>query len=164
MPRAASWARSRDVNGVRDGGAAIGGPAALAALVASLALPASGAQSMHIPFTAFTLPNGLQVLVHEDHSLPIVTVNTWYHVGSGDEHVGRTGFAHLFEHIMFMGSEHVPVGACAQLLESAGAKNNGSTTEDRTNYYETLPSNALALALWLDSDRMGLLLPRMDLA
>jgi zinc protease len=78
--------------------------------------------------------------------------------------VGRTGFAHLFEHIMFMGSQHVPVGAFDQMLEAAGADNNGSTTEDRTNYYETLPSNALALALWLDADRMGFLLPTMDLA
>jgi zinc protease len=85
-------------------------------------------------------------------------------VGSSDEHPGRTGFAHLFEHIMFMGSEHVPVGAFDQWLESAGATNNGSTTEDRTNYWETMPSNALPLALWLDADRMGFLLPTMDTA
>jgi zinc protease len=117
-----------------------------------------------IQFEKYTLPNGLEVILHEDHSTPIVAVDTWYHVGSGDEQVGRTGFAHLFEHIMFMGSEHVPVGSFDQLLESAGANNNGSTTEDRTNYYETLPSNALPLALWLDSDRMGYLLPTMDLA
>ncbi|MFL5552128.1 MAG: M16 family metallopeptidase [Gemmatimonadaceae bacterium] len=117
-----------------------------------------------IQFERYTLPNGLEVILHEDHSTPIVAVDTWYHVGSGDEQVGRTGFAHLFEHIMFMGSEHVAVGAFDQLLESAGANNNGSTTEDRTNYYETLPSNALALALWLDADRMGFLLPTMDLA
>jgi zinc protease len=117
-----------------------------------------------IQFEKYTLPNGLEVILHEDHSTPIVAVDTWYHVGSGDEQVGRTGFAHLFEHIMFMGSQHVPVGAFDQLLESAGANNNGSTTEDRTNYYETLPSNALPLALWLDSDRMGFLLPTMDLA
>jgi zinc protease len=116
-----------------------------------------------IQFEKYTLPNGLEVILHEDHSTPIVAVDTWYHVGSGDEQVGRTGFAHLFEHIMFMGSQHVPVGAFDQLLESAGANNNGSTTEDRTNYYETLPSNALPLALWLDSDRMGYLLPTMDL-
>ena len=103
------------------------------------------------------------MILHEDHSTPIVAVDTWYHVGSGDEQVGRTGFAHLFEHIMFMGSQNVPVGAFDQLLEAAGANNNGSTTEDRTNYYETLPSNALALALWLDADRMGFLLPTMDL-
>jgi zinc protease len=117
-----------------------------------------------IQFEKYTLPNGLEVILHEDHSTPIVAVDTWYHVGSGDEQVGRTGFAHLFEHIMFMGSQHVPVGTFDQLLESAGGNNNGSTTEDRTNYYETLPSNALALALWLDSDRMGFLLPTMDLA
>lgn len=117
-----------------------------------------------IPFEKYKLPNGLEVILHEDHSTPIIAVDTWYHVGSGDEQVGRTGFAHLFEHIMFMGSQHVPVGAFDQLLESAGANNNGSTTEDRTNYYEILPSNALQLALWLDADRMGFLLPTMDLA
>jgi zinc protease len=117
-----------------------------------------------IQFEKYKLPNGLEVILHEDHSTPIVAVDTWYHVGSGDEQLGRTGFAHLFEHIMFMGSQHVPVGAFDQMLEAAGANNNGSTTEDRTNYYETLPSNALALALWLDSDRMGFLLPTMDLA
>jgi zinc protease len=117
-----------------------------------------------IQFEKYTLANGLEVILHEDHSTPIVAVDTWYHVGSGDEQVGRTGFAHLFEHIMFMGSQHVAVGAFDQLLESAGANNNGSTTEDRTNYYETFPSNALPLALWLDSDRMGYLLPTMDLA
>ena len=121
-------------------------------------------QTPKIKFEKYTLPNGLEVILHEDHSTPIVAVDTWYHVGSGDEQVGRTGFAHLFEHIMFMGSQHVPVGAFDQMLEAAGADNNGSTTEDRTNYYETLPSNALPLALWLDSDRMGFLLPTMDLA
>src|SRR5919112_2893816 len=112
----------------------------------------------------YTLPNGLQVILHEDHSTPVVAVNTWYHVGSGDEKPGRTGFAHLFEHIMFMGSEHVPTGRFDQLLEAAGANNNGSTTEDRTNYYETMPANALPLALWLDADRMGFLLPPLDQA
>lgn len=116
-----------------------------------------------IAFEKYTLPNGLEVILHEDHSTPIVAVNTWYHVGSGDEKPGRTGFAHLFEHIMFMGSEHVPVGVFDKELEAAGGDNNGSTTEDRTNYYEVVPSNALPLALWLDSDRMGFLLPTMDL-
>ncbi len=116
-----------------------------------------------ISFEKYTLPNGLQVILHEDHSTPIVAVNTWYLVGSGDEQPGRTGFAHLFEHIMFMGSQNVPVGMFDQWLEAAGADNNGSTTEDRTNYYEVLPSNALELALWLDADRMGWLLPTMDL-
>lgn len=115
-----------------------------------------------IAFERYTLPNGLTVLLHEDHSTPVVAVDTWYHVGSGDEQRGRTGFAHLFEHIMFMGSQNVPVGAFDQLLEAAGADNNGSTTQDRTNYYETVPANALPLALWLDADRMGFLLPTMD--
>jgi zinc protease len=134
-------------------------------MLGGTALSAVGAQATpRIQFQKYTLPNGLEVILHEDHSTPIVAVDTWYHVGSGDEQVGRTGFAHLFEHIMFMGSQHVPVGAFDQMLEAAGADNNGSTTEDRTNYYETLPSNALALALWLDADRMGFLLPTMDLA
>src|SRR5216117_2816801 len=119
------------------------------------------AQSLRVPYETFTLPNGLQVIVHEDHSVPLVAVNIWYHVGSSDEQPGRTGFAHLFEHIMFMGSQHVPTGDFDKLLEAAGADNNGSTTEDRTNYYEDGPSNALSLMLWLDSDRMGFLLPEM---
>jgi zinc protease len=134
-------------------------------ILGTLAGPRADAQATpRIQFEKYQLPNGLEVILHEDHSTPIIAVDTWYHVGSGDEQVGRTGFAHLFEHIMFMGSQHVPVGTFDQLLESAGANNNGSTTEDRTNYYEVLPSNALALALWLDSDRMGFLLPTMDLA
>ncbi|MGQ0561936.1 MAG: M16 family metallopeptidase [Gemmatimonadota bacterium] len=125
--------------------------------------PALSAQSIpKLQFEKYTLPNGLEVILHEDHSVPLVSVNTWYKVGSGDEDVGRTGFAHLFEHIMFMGSEHVPAGMFDVWLESAGANNNGSTTEDRTNYYEDMPSNALSLALWLDADRMGWLLPAMD--
>src|SRR5207253_7564550 len=119
------------------------------------------AQALHVPYQTFTLPNGLQVLLHEDHSVPLVTVNIWYHVGSADEKPGRTGFAHLFEHIMFMGSQHVPTGEFDKLLEAAGGDNNGSTTEDRTNYYEDAPSNALPLMLWLDSDRMGFLLPEI---
>jgi len=131
----------------------------------AMGVPArSEAQSVpKINYEKYTLPNGLEVILHEDHSTPIVAVNTWYHVGSGDEKPGRTGFAHLFEHIMFMGSEHVPVGVFDKELEAAGGDNNGSTTEDRTNYYEVVPSNALPLALWLDSDRMGFLLPTMDL-
>ncbi len=117
-----------------------------------------------IKFEKYTLPNGLEVILHEDHSTPVVSVNTWFKVGSGDEKPGRTGFAHLFEHIMFMGSQNVAVGAFDNLLEAAGATNNGSTSEDRTNYWENLPSNALELALWLDADRMGFLLPTMDKA
>lgn len=137
----------------------------ISALIATTTATTAGAQAIpKIKFEKYTLPNGLEVILHEDHSTPIVTVNTWYKVGSGDEKVGRTGFAHVFEHIMFMGSEHVPVGMFDKELEAAGADNNGSTTEDRTNYYENLPSNTLPLALWLDSDRMGFLLPTMDKA
>ena len=124
-------------------------------------LAAQAAQPLRVPYETFTLPNGLQVIVHEDHSVPVVSVNIWYHVGSGDERVGRTGFAHLFEHIMFMGSQHVPTGDFDKLLEAAGADNNGSTTEDRTNYFEDAPANALPLMLWLDSDRMGFLVPEI---
>jgi len=102
------------------------------------------------------------VILHEDHSTPVISVNTWYHVGSADEKPGRTGFAHLFEHLMFMGSQHVVNGVFDKELEAAGGNNNASTAEDRTNYYEDIPSNALPLALWLDSDRMGFLLPTMD--
>ena len=133
-----------------------------AALLLACALPARiVAQNLRVPYTTFTLPNGLKVIVHEDHSVPVVTVNTWYHVGSGDERPGRTGFAHLFEHLMFMGSQHVPTGQFDQLLEAVGADNNGSTTEDRTNYYESGPANALPLMLYLDSDRMGFLVPEI---
>jgi zinc protease len=134
-------------------------------LIGSVSLATSlGAQvTPKIQYEISLLPNGLELFIHEVLSTRFVAVDTWYHVGSGDEQVGRTGFAHLFEHIMFMGSQNVPVGAFDQMLEAAGANNNGSTTEDRTNYYETLPSNALQLALWLDADRMGFLLPTMDL-
>ena len=132
--------------------------------VGALAGPASAQSVPKLQYEKLTLPNGLEVILHEDHSTPIVVVNTWYKVGSGDEKPGRTGFAHLFEHIMFMGSENVPVGQFDKWLEAAGANNNGSTTEDRTNYYESAPSNALPLALWLDADRMGHLLPVMDQA
>jgi zinc protease len=110
------------------------------------------------PYEMFTLPNGLTVILHEDHTVPMVAVNVWYHVGSGREKFGRTGFAHLFEHILFEGSKNVKEGDFDNLLEAAGGNNNGSTTTDRTNYYESLPSNALDLALFLESDRMGFLL------
>ena len=134
----------------------------LALLLTGVATLANAQSVPRIPFTKDTLPNGLEVILHEDHSVPLVAVDVWIHVGSGDEQRGRTGFAHLFEHIMFMGSEHVPTGQFDQYLENAGGQNNGSTTQDRTNYYETLPSNALPLALWLESDRMGWLLPALD--
>jgi zinc protease len=111
-----------------------------------------------IPHEGFTLPNGLRLLVHEDHSVPLVAVNLWYHVGSKDERPGRTGLAHLFEHVMFEGSLHVPPGEFDNQLESVGGVNNGSTTTDRTNYWITVPTGALEVALWLESDRMGFLL------
>jgi zinc protease len=141
-----------------------------AALLAGLSVGLSvgtAARAQSVPalkLEQYTLPNGLQVVLHEDHSTPVVAVNTWYHVGSGDEKPGRTGFAHLFEHIMFTGSEHVPGGRFDQLLEAAGANNNGTTDNDRTAYYESMPANALPLALWLDADRMGWLLPALDQA
>jgi len=135
---------------------------AVAGLLSALGMSGVNAQqALRVPYEEFTLANGLRVLVHEDRSVPIVTVNTWYHVGSGDERPGRTGFAHLFEHMMFMGSQNVPTGAFDQMLEAAGANNNGSTTEDRTNYYETGPSNAAELMLYLDADRMGFLVPEL---
>ena len=121
----------------------------------------SGVKRLQVPYTDFTLANGLHVILHRDSSVPIVSVNVWYHVGSGSEKPGRTGFAHLFEHLMFEGSKHVPEGAFDQWLEAAGGNNNGSTTPDRTNYFIDVPSNALELALFLESDRMGYLLDTM---
>ena len=115
---------------------------------------------MNLPFAKHTLDNGLDVLLHEDHSCPIVAVNVWYHVGSKDERPGRTGFAHLFEHLMFEGSAHYDRGYFTPLQE-AGAAVNGSTNTDRTNYWEVVPTNALELALWMESDRMGYLLPAL---
>ncbi len=123
--------------------------------------PAQTPAPLEIQYSSFTLRNGLHVILHEDHSVPIVSVNIWYHVGSANERPGRTGFAHLFEHLMFMGSGHVKPGEFDTLLESVGGQNNGSTTNDRTNYYIDVPSNALELALFLESDRMGYLLDTM---
>lgn len=133
----------------------------LALACATAASLAAQTPALTVPVTVDTLANGLTVIVHEDQSVPVVAVNIWYHVGSGDEKAGRTGFAHLFEHLMFMGSEYAEYPAFDRLLEAAGANNNGSTTEDRTNYYEWGPSNSLALMLWLEADRMGGLLPVM---
>ena len=115
---------------------------------------------MNIPFVHRTLDNGLDVLVHQDRNCPIVAVNVWYHVGSKNEAPGRTGFAHLFEHLMFEGSKHYDHGYF-QPLQQAGASLNGSTNPDRTNYWEVVPRNALELALWMESDRMGYLLPAL---
>jgi zinc protease len=108
----------------------------------------------YIEYTEHKLDNGLRVILSEDHSVPIVAVNVWYHVGSGYEEKGRSGFAHLFEHMMFEGSENVDKTEHFKLISRAGGSMNGSTTEDRTNYFETLPANNLALGLWLEADRM----------
>ncbi len=142
----------------------------LGLLVASTALgappvPASPSPSSAATFalTRTTLPNGLDVVLDVDHRTPVVTVNLWYHVGSKDEAAGRNGFAHLFEHVMFQGSKHVPEDTYFRFLEKAGATSiNGTTNSDRTNYFETVPANQLELALWLESDRMGFLLDHAD--
>jgi zinc protease len=118
-------------------------------------------RSMHIPIETETLANGLRVTYSEDHVAPLVAVNLWYHVGSANEREGRTGFAHLFEHMLFQGSANVEANEHFELVQRAGGTLNGSTWLDRTNYYETVPSNQLALALWLEADRMGRLLPAM---
>lgn len=115
---------------------------------------------MEIPYIKRTLDNGLDVIVHQHRQLPMVAVNVWYHVGSKNERPGRTGFAHLFEHLMFEGSEHYDKGYF-QPLQQAGGLLNGSTNTDRTNYWEVVPTGALDLALWMESDRMGYLLPAL---
>jgi zinc protease len=118
------------------------------------------ALAIDLPFTKRTLANGLDVIVHEDRHVPIVAVNIWYHVGSKNERPGRTGFAHLFEHLMFEGSEHYNAGYFPP-LQQAGALLNGSTNADRTNYWEVVPTSAIDRALWMESDRMGFLLPAL---
>jgi zinc protease len=123
--------------------------------------PAS-ASTLQVPYRLFTLRNGLTVILHQDRSVPIAAVNVWYHVGSANERTGRTGFAHLFEHLMFEGSKHVKEGEFDTRLEAAGGNNNGSTEPDRTNYIIDVPANALELALFLESDRMGYLLDTMS--
>src|SRR5471032_2040571 len=134
-------------------------------LLLALATPAAAQTpappKIELQYTQFTLPNGLRVILHEDHTIPMVTVNMWYHVGSARELPKRTGFAHLFEHLMFMGSGHVKPGEFYEWLEAAGGDNNGSTENDRTNYWINVPANSLELALFLESDRMGYLLDSM---
>jgi zinc protease len=125
--------------------------------------PESSRQELSIPYEKYTLPNGLEVLLSVDRKLPIVSVNIWYHVGAYHEVPGRTGFAHLFEHMMFQGSQHVPDDVHIAMLEQLGATDlNGTTNFDRTNYFETVPSNHLETALWLESDRMGFLLEALS--
>ena len=126
-------------------------------------IPASIADIPRVLFEKYTLPNGLEVILSQNQRLPMVAVNLWYHVGPANEEPGRTGFAHLFEHMMFQSSKHVPEDSHIRLLEAAGASSlNGTTDYDRTNYFETVPANQLELALWLESDRMGYLLEKVD--
>src|SRR3990172_1975773 len=120
----------------------------------------SASKLPELKFEKYRLSNGLEVILHEDHSIPIVAVNIWYHVGSKNERRGRTGFAHLFEHMMFQGSKHHEDEYFAPLKKIGGTL-NGSTNNDRTNYWENVPSNYLELVLWLESDRLGFLLPSM---
>jgi len=137
------------------------------AWISAVAAGAPGGASPRVPkiaFEKYRLPNGLDVILHEDHSTPIVAVNVWYHVGSKNERPGRTGFAHLFEHMMFQGSKHHDrdfFGPLQKAGAQPGARLNGSTSADRTNYWETVPSNYLELAIWMESDRMAFLLPVM---
>ena len=141
----------------------VAGAAALAAQQPSAAAKSSAA--IRIPFERFTLANGLDVILAPDHSTPQVTVDIWYHVGSKNEVPGHTGFAHMFEHVMFTGSLNVPYGLHDRLTEGvSGVANNGSTSNDRTNYYETVPPNYLESVLWIESDRMGFLLDKLDSA
>ena len=119
--------------------------------------------NLNLTFKEYRLNNGLRIILHKDPSTPIACVNVWYHVGSWNERIGKTGFAHLFEHMMFQGSQNVGSDAHFRLLQSIGGSVNGSTSFNRTNYYETVPSNYLELALWLEADRMGFLLPAMTL-
>jgi zinc protease len=127
-----------------------------------LAAAAPAVAQVNIPFERVTLQNGLEVILAPDHTVPQVAIDVWYHVGSKNEVPGRTGFAHMFEHVMFTGSGHVPYGMHDRLTEGVGGNNNGSTSNDRTNYYEEVPSNYLESALWLESDRMGYLLDKLD--
>src|SRR5262245_25110890 len=122
------------------------------------------ASEVDIPFTKFVLPNGLTVVVHEDHKAPIVAVNVWYHVGSKDERLGKTGFAHLFEHLMFNGSENWNDEYFVPFQKVGATEMNGTTNFDRTNYFANVPTTALDLALWMESDRMGHLLGAVDQA
>jgi len=133
-------------------------------VLALTALPAvAEAQPVRLAFEKYKLENGLEVILHEDRRTPVVAINVWYHVGSKDEQAGKNGFAHLFEHIMFQGSRHVGEDLFFKYLERAGVSDrNGTTNSDRTNYFETLPSNQLELALWLESDRMAFLLDHAD--
>src|SRR5258705_10199278 len=136
----------------------------LLSILITCCLAQTAAAQLKIPYETYKLPNGLTVILSVDKTTPTVAVNMWYHVGSKNEMPGRTGFAHLFEHVMFTGSGHVPYGLHDKLTEGVGGNNNGSTTNDRTNYYEVVPSNYLESALWMEADRMGFFLDKLDIA
>ena len=136
--------------------------ALLVLCLAAASATAQDAPAIAVDYERFRLDNGLDVILHRDASIPVISVNTWYHVGSAAEAPGRTGFAHLFEHLMFEGSGHVPEGAIDTWIEAAGGTTNGSTNNDRTNYYVDAASNALELALYVDADRMASLLDAMS--
>jgi len=140
----------------------VGALALLAFLPPAATARRPGQRAPQLKFVKYKLSNGLEVILHPDKSLPLVAVNVWYHVGAVDERPGRTGFAHLFEHVMFQGSAHVGDDMHFKYLQRAGVSSvNGTTSFDRTNYFQTVPRNQLALALWLESDRMGFLLPAL---
>ncbi|MGH7581597.1 MAG: M16 family metallopeptidase [Gemmatimonadales bacterium] len=137
---------------------------AATSLAAQQHAPGAAAPAPKIPVESYRLANGLTVLLSVDHTAPVVAVDVEHHVGSKNEEPGRTGFAHLFEHVMFTGSGHVPYGVHDKYTEGVGGYNNGSTNSDKTNFYESVPSNYLETELWLESDRMGWLLDALDLA
>ena len=132
---------------------------ALGAAHAFADAPASAkVDTVDLKFEKFRLDNGLTVVVHEDHKAPVVSVGVWYHIGSADEPAGKTGFAHLFEHLMFSGSENHKDGYIKPFEQVGATDQNGTTAQDRTNYFETVPTTALDMTLWMESDRMGHLL------
>ena len=122
----------------------------------------AASSTLRFPVRTHALENGMRIICHEDRSAPIVAVHLMYRAGSRDERPGRTGLAHLLEHLMFEGSLHAPKGQFDDLLERVGGTNNGSTWLDRTNYFETVPSNAVELPLWLERERMAFFLPVLD--
>jgi zinc protease len=136
----------------------------LLALLAAAALAASPSSDPSVPYQQFKLPNGLNVILSEDHTAPLVGVDVLYDVGSKDERAGRTGFAHLYEHLMFQGTANLPKGEADRLVEAAGGSGNGATSPDRTEYWEQVPSNALEQVLFIQAERMGHLLPTLDQA
>jgi zinc protease len=133
----------------------------LATVALSTVLAAQSANGIKVPFEKYTLPNGMKVILHVDKTLPVATINTWFYVASKDEPEKRSGFAHLFEHLMFMGTKRVPNGEFDQTMEKAGGYNNASTSTDRTNYFSFGPSNILPTLLWLDADRLEALAENM---